>query len=736
MYIKTVYVIIDLLAALTLVFTIRAASKINKTYCKWLNRALVSAVVAILANILIAVSTGPVFAGFSYCLYFASIDWILYFLSGFCMLYTEHDKIHRRFKYPVAAILLVDSALMFSNLYFGHMFSVYRRIYIFGSFFQTSFLPPYYVHLALDYILVLIALYSIIIRIRNTYSVYRSKYVIILSVLVFVILLNTLYMALSLVLDASVIFYAVAGILIYFGITLFVPNSLKVVSVDRAVNDMKEGLVIIDITDRCIHANDFSRLRFGIEPEEWDLTCEPAATVIKELHENGKPFGSVVYTRPASEGPYDQEFYSIRYNELTDSKKRPIGSYFLIEDTTETEYLLRQVKEAKTAADSANKAKSDFLASMSHEIRTPLNSVLGMNEMIMRTTDDPQLVEYAQNIRQSGDTLLSLINDILDFSRIEANKMEIVNSEYTLHDLIRECYTFFEQTAEEKDLYIAVKCDENLPSRLSGDVRHIKQVYSNIISNAIKYTKEGGVTIDVGFRKIADANINLVFKVTDTGMGIDREDIDQLFDAFRRVNEKKNATIQGTGLGLAITKKLITLMHGKIMVDSTPGKGSCFTVMLPQKVVDNKPAGVFSKEAPKTAYEYTESFVAPDAEILAVDDVNLNLKLITALLKKTQVNIDTASGGTEAMEKCRDRKYDVILLDHRMPDPDGIETFKVITREGMNTDTPVVMLTANALSGAEKEYMEMGFSGYLSKPVKGSDLEEMLRRLLPQEKII
>ena len=465
------------------------------------------------------------------------------------------------------------------------------------------------------------------------------------------------------------------------------------------------------------------------------MDCEPAATVIRTLGREGKKYGTAVYERRSDgNSGWEKEYYNIRFDELHDKKGRGIGSYFLIEDDTENRYLLNELSSAKNAADAANSAKSNFLASMSHEIRTPLNSVLGMNEMILRTTDDEQLIEYADNIKQSGDTLLALINDILDFSKIEANKMDIFETEYDPHKLLRDCCNSFLQPLEEKHLKMSINCDEDIPSALYGDMRHINQVLSNIVSNAIKYTKEGGITITMSCGKTGAA-CDLTIKVADTGIGIDREDIGRLFDAFRRVNEEENATIQGTGLGLAITKELISLMHGEISVESTPGVGSCFTFTVPQVIVNPAPAGKFVKEPTVGAYRYEESFTAKDANILVVDDVKMNLKLIVALLKKTLVNVETALGGREAIKLCRNNKYDLILLDHRMPEPDGVETFRIISKEGVNTDTPVIMLTANALSGAEEEYMQMGFADYLSKPVRGADLEAKLIKHLPQDKV-
>ncbi len=735
MYIKTVYVIVDLIAVILLLPTINAVEKIKKEYGTWLARSLVAAVVAIIANIAIAAAFDAKIAHIAYCCYFASIDWILYFLGGFCLIYTEHDNILNRGKKAVAVIMFADSLSILLNPVFDHEFFVYESIHSYGGFYQTTFYIPYYIHLILDYALVLIMVFFIIYRITKTYSFYRTRYLIILSVFLFVVIINIIYMTFALVLDASVIFYAVAGILIYLSVTIFVPRTLMNVTIDRTADDMYEGLILFDRAYNCIYANKFARTRFDVDPETYSVECEPVSTVLKQLGEQNVKYGPAAFERDSAQpGEWDKEYYNIRYNQLTDKKERPIGSYFLIEDDTENRYLVMELNKAKDEADSANRAKSSFLASMSHEIRTPLNSVLGMNEMIMRSTDDPQLIEYADNIRESGDTLLSLINDILDFSKIEANKMELVENDYDPHKLLRDCCNSFTAPLEEKHLYLKINCDETMPSVLRGDMRHINQILANIVSNAIKYTKEGGVTIDMNCRK-QDDRAYVMVSVSDTGIGVDPEDIDKLFDAFKRVNEEKNATIQGTGLGLAITKQLVTLMGGDITVESTPGVGSCFAFTIPQTIVDAAPIGEYVKEPAVEIHKYEESFDAEDAEILVVDDVKMNLKLIAALLKKTKVNVETAGSGTETIEMCSRKKYDLILLDHRMPEPDGVETFKVISREGLNTETPVIMLTANVITGAEEEYLKMGFAGYLSKPVRGADLEVALIDHLPPEKV-
>ncbi|MBO4416409.1 MAG: response regulator [Lachnospiraceae bacterium] len=740
MYTKVIYCLVDYLAIVDIILTYRALKKVKQEYGRLLRNALIFGIAAISANVLIAVSMNAAFAGIAYCLYFAAIDWILLYLTGFCLSYTEHERGLRILKIPAIVIMAVDSVSILLNPVFGHHFSIYENHSVSDTvFFQTKFNTAYYIHLSIDYIAVVITLFFIIYRIVKSYGLYRQKYTMIVGVLLLVVILNIAYMAFSLVLDASVIFYAVAGTLIYFCIAKYVPKKLMNDSIGMTVDDMNEGLILFDVVDQCIFANVFSKNRFGQTEETFSFTKEPLVSIKASLAENGDGYGKTAYvmTRNA-DGKEIEEHYQIRFNQLKDKKGRRIGSYLLIEDVTEEVSYLKQINDARNEADEANRAKSLFLANMSHEIRTPLNAVLGMNEMILREASDPQLLDYAENIRISGNSLLNLINDILDFSRIEAHKTEMIPVEYDLHKMLRECYFRFEKAVYEKQLYLDVNCDPRLPSGLIGDERHIIQVLSNILSNAVKYTKTGGINISVNADEPSDdQNITLRFAVSDTGIGIAEEDIPYLFDAFQRVNEIENATIQGTGLGLAITKELVDLMGGRICVESTVGKGSTFTVIISQKIADAAPVGPFHEkinEAMKPAYH--ESFRAPEAKVLIVDDVPVNLIVIRELLKKTEIQLDTADSGDEAIGKCRETKYDLILLDHRMPYKDGIETFKEISADGANTGTPVIMLTANALSGAAEEYKNIGFVDYLTKPIDSEDLEKSLAKYLPKEKVL
>ena len=398
--------------------------------------------------------------------------------------------------------------------------------------------------------------------------------------------------------------------------------------------------------------------------------------------------------------------------------------------------ILRMERERSEAL-LASESKARFLANMSHEIRTPINAVLGLDEIIIRESHEKNIRDYARDIQSAGRSLLSLINDILDFSKIESGKMEILPVEYEISSLVNDCYNMIRMRAEEKGLGLAIENSTSLPKRLMGDEVRIRQIVTNLLTNAVKYTKEGGIILSVNSRELAEDRILLDISVKDTGMGISKEDQEKLFQSFQRVDEKRNRNVEGTGLGLAITRQLVELMDGNISVESVYGEGSVFTVELPQTVVSRERAENLLANYRDSAEEkkHYETFRAPEGRILVVDDVNMNLKVIVGLLKNTQLQIDTARSGAKCLKKAAKKKYHMIFLDHMMPDMDGVETLEAIreSSENENRDTPVIMLTANAIVGAREEYLSAGFSDYLSKPVRGEKLEEMILKYLPEE---
>lgn len=433
------------------------------------------------------------------------------------------------------------------------------------------------------------------------------------------------------------------------------------------------------------------------------------------------------------------KIYEIRQESIEEESVH--GKFVWLVDVTEHYKTNKKLTELKEMADAANKAKSNFLANMSHEIRTPINTVLGMDEIIIREATDVQIKGYAENIRDAGTTLLSLVNDLLDFSKIECGKMEILPVEYEIANVLTEVINMIEIKAANKKLEFKAIVAEDMPYLLFGDEIRLKQVITNLLTNAVKYTEEGSVILKVDWKEAGDSSVSIIVSVIDTGIGIKEEDLSRLFVSFERIEERRNRNIEGTGLGISITKEILELMNSSLNVRSEYGVGSTFSFTLKQAIRDRKPIGKFREKyaySNEKSKKYRTTFVAPNAKILVVDDNAMNLSVVEGLLKNTTIQVDCANSGAAALELCNDLKYDIILMDHMMPYMDGIETLKNIKSEenGPNYDTPVIVLTANAVSGAKEMYLEQGFVDYMSKPIQGKRLEEKIVEFLPKDKYV
>ncbi|MCR5830239.1 MAG: response regulator [Lachnospiraceae bacterium] len=521
--------------------------------------------------------------------------------------------------------------------------------------------------------------------------------------------------------DVTMIGFPISTIFMFVAIFRYKLLDHDALVKEYIIDELSEGIITVNSENRISYYNKPALAlmpRIKTNPEE-------VIKMLEESVENHEPIR------------INDSVYVPVVSELHD-EGRVIGTVYVMDDDTEHFKYMDDLREQTLIAENANKAKSAFLANMSHEIRTPINAVLGMDEMIIRESDQKEIRSYAVDIRNAGRSLLSLINDILDFSKIEEGKMEIIPVQYDLSSMINDICNMVKDRAAKKGLVFDVTADKDVPHILYGDEIRIRQVLLNLLTNSVKYTHKGKIGFEIGYEKTSDKEISLRFRVSDTGIGMKEEDMDKLFTPFTRIEEKKNRSVEGTGLGMSIVNQLLDLMESKLDVKSVYGEGSEFSFAVKQDVVKWDPMGELSERFAsniESVNEYHELFHAPDARIMVVDDTEVNLAVVKNLLKRTMVGIDTASSGKEALALARDGHYDIIFIDHMMPDMDGIDTLHEMRKECDLNGTVCIALTANAVSGARERYIKEGFEDYISKPIDGRRLEEMLKNYLPAGKI-
>ena len=520
--------------------------------------------------------------------------------------------------------------------------------------------------------------------------------------------------------DTTLPSYLIGNILLQICMMKYNMLDALEVAKDVIADEIAQGILVVTPDDRIIYDNQQLRQIFT---EDGVYHVRDTYEVLQKYYELGERFSR------------DDHIYEIRKKEI---EKNGIGygDMYVVSDVTENYNHAVALERQMVIAEMANRAKSDFLARMSHEIRTPINAVIGMDEMILREGKDPAVKKYAMNIKSAANTLLSLINDILDSSKIESGKLEIVPMEYELDSLLNDVVNAIYLKAEDKGLKLRLNVDQNLPNHLYGDDVRIRQILTNLLNNAVKYTHEGEIRFTVENRSRADETI-LYFEVSDTGIGIKEKDLPKLCEAFERIEVSRNRNIEGTGLGMSIVSDLLHLMGSQLHVQSIYGEGSTFSFELAQKPVSEEKIGNYEERIRHMhqGHTYRSSFLAPRAKLLVVDDNDINRMVFCDLLKQTKMQIVEADSGAACLEAVQHEHFDLIFLDHMMPDMDGVETFRRMKELPDNccTKTPVVALTANAVTGAKEKYMEIGFDGYVSKPIVSEKLELLIMELLPEE---
>lgn len=670
------------------------------------------------------------------CFYISTLGYFVGFSFLLLLSVVAHVELPTWLKGSIIGINIFFNALAFTNPLHHLMFKKVNFIpHGLGYYTERdiTYGPMFTAYVILYLIFLIVPLYFIITSLRKKPIVFNTQKKTINSFILAAIVSYVPFLITFIfnpTFDYTPIGVTAASIILLAFIYKFRAFPMKEHSEEVILDEIDDIMIACDNNERLVFANSTAKKLF--DPDEnfvYGLT-------LPGFSEDLDRFLQVCNNDSITAG---EETYLCQILDIPiNNGQSVIGHMHWFKNITKERKLLNEAVQLKEAAEAANTAKSQFLAHMSHEIRTPINAILGMNEIIWRESEDTSIKEYSETISRSGGTLLTIVNDILDFSKIEEGKMEIIPETYDFALMLKDLLEYTRTRAAGKSIDVQINVDGNIPRMLYGDVVRVKQVITNVLTNAVKYTQRGSITITANFRKLYSDQLLLLISVKDTGMGIKKEALSKLFDRFERLDNSNNHKIEGTGLGMSITRSLVDQMNGNIDVRSEYGKGSVFTLMIPQGIRGYETIGVFSEDSitsdnSNKAEEH--KFTAPEAQILIVDDNKINLRVASALLKFSKIQIDTADSGMACLEKITQKRYNIILLDHRMPEMSGVETLVRIKADNthMCADVPIIAMTADAGPTASDFFISKGFTDYISKPLIPHDYEQMILKHLPEE---
>lgn len=656
----------------------------------------------------------------------AAIIPVIWFI--FSIKYTRQEKFNKKIYYYILFIIPSITILMSFTNNLHHLFiseitlealpnSTFSLLsYKFGFWF--------WIHAAYSYALLIIGAVMLVIRLINSFRIYRNQAILMIAAL-FVSFSGDIIYQLGLGpfnnIEITPFTFSIGGILLFIGMFRYRALDLVPIAREAIIETMGDLVIVLDLQNRIIDVNGAARTLFYKQHKK--LIGQSVSNILKDipLLTDGITSNAKSHSEIMMEIDNKKVYYNFEISPLFSKQKTKIGSFIILNDITNLYEAMEKLENAKLLAESASKAKSDFLATMSHEIRTPINGIIGMAELLESAKLLPQERENLKALQYSADSLLNIINEILDFSKIEAGKMEVENESFNLRELISNTAKTFNYHKKIEQIAFSYNIDEQIPANLLGDYHKLRQIMSNLLSNAFKFTEEGEINISVCILQDTGKEVTLSFCVSDTGIGISANEIQNLFQSFHQLDNSSTRKYGGTGLGLSIVKKLIELMGGLIKVESTLGEGSRFCFQLPFKIADNTDETVTLSEACIS----TEDRLL---NILVAEDSKINQMLISQLLQKKNWTVDIAENGKEVLSKLEDNNYNLILMDIQMPEMDGYEAARIIRLKEVFTAThiPIIALTANATQEDRNKCLQYGMDDFLSKPIKSDRLYECI----------